>query len=201
MHSNIVENLDLEKTSFRPLKWPRKWKPAKTSKLPKWPENCFEPFGKGGWPPISTWITQLPTLADLQKTTWSWSSRCERTWKRRNTAKAYLTSVWTFCMTPCQASLRRVDAQLAAILLSFDFSKMNAQVRPMSSTFTGFFSSLIAKVLHFFHTTVCGFGSIGGWGTQSTACSSFHACGRTSGKSPCLYVDSCHFFLKFWNNE
>jgi hypothetical protein len=24
--------------------------------LPKWPENCFEPFGKGGWPPISTWI-------------------------------------------------------------------------------------------------------------------------------------------------
>jgi hypothetical protein len=25
--------------------------------LPKWPENCFEPFGKGGWPPISTWIT------------------------------------------------------------------------------------------------------------------------------------------------
>jgi hypothetical protein len=26
--------------------------------LPKWPENYFEPFGKGGWPPISTWITQ-----------------------------------------------------------------------------------------------------------------------------------------------
>jgi hypothetical protein len=24
--------------------------------LPKWPENCFEPFGKCGWPPISTWI-------------------------------------------------------------------------------------------------------------------------------------------------
>jgi hypothetical protein len=24
--------------------------------LPKWPENCFEPFGKGGWPSISTWI-------------------------------------------------------------------------------------------------------------------------------------------------
>jgi hypothetical protein len=24
--------------------------------LPKWPENCFEPFGKGGWPPIYTWI-------------------------------------------------------------------------------------------------------------------------------------------------
>jgi hypothetical protein len=46
----IIENLDLEKTSFRPSKWPRKLKPAKNSKLPKWPENCFEPFGKGGWP-------------------------------------------------------------------------------------------------------------------------------------------------------
>jgi hypothetical protein len=52
----IIENLDLEKPSFRPSKWPRKLKPAKNSKLPKWPENCFEPFGKGGWPPISTWI-------------------------------------------------------------------------------------------------------------------------------------------------
>jgi hypothetical protein len=31
-------------------------KPAKNSKLPKLPENCFEPVGKGGWPPISTWI-------------------------------------------------------------------------------------------------------------------------------------------------
>jgi hypothetical protein len=52
----IIENLDLEKPSFRPSKWPRKLKPAKNSKLPKWPENCFEPFGKDGWPPISTWI-------------------------------------------------------------------------------------------------------------------------------------------------
>jgi hypothetical protein len=30
---------------------------AKNSKLPKLPENYFEPVGKGGWPPISTWIT------------------------------------------------------------------------------------------------------------------------------------------------
>jgi hypothetical protein len=29
---------------------------AKNSKLPELPENCFEPVGKGGWPPISTWI-------------------------------------------------------------------------------------------------------------------------------------------------
>jgi hypothetical protein len=56
MPSAIIENLDLEKPSFGPSKWPRKLKPAKNSKLPKWPENCFEPFGKGGWPPISTWI-------------------------------------------------------------------------------------------------------------------------------------------------
>jgi hypothetical protein len=56
MPSAIIENLDLEKPSFGPSKWPRKLKPAKNSKLPKWPENYFEPFGKGGWPPISTWI-------------------------------------------------------------------------------------------------------------------------------------------------
>jgi hypothetical protein len=52
----IIENLDLEKPSFRPSKWPRKLKPAKNSKLPKLLENYFEPVGKGGWPPISTWI-------------------------------------------------------------------------------------------------------------------------------------------------
>jgi hypothetical protein len=60
----IIENLDLKKPSFRPSKWPRKLKPAKNSKLPKWPENCFEPFGNGGWPSISTWINarRLSTL-------------------------------------------------------------------------------------------------------------------------------------------
>jgi hypothetical protein len=52
----IIENLNLKKPSFGPSKWPQKLKPAKNSKLPKLPENCFEPFGKGGWPPISTWI-------------------------------------------------------------------------------------------------------------------------------------------------
>jgi hypothetical protein len=56
MPSNIIENLDLKKPSFRHSKWPQKLKPAKNSKLPKLPENCFEPVGKGGWPPISTWI-------------------------------------------------------------------------------------------------------------------------------------------------
>jgi hypothetical protein len=34
-------------------------KTAKNSKLPKSPENCFEPVGKGGWPPISTWINYI----------------------------------------------------------------------------------------------------------------------------------------------
>jgi hypothetical protein len=33
-----------------------KVKTAKNSKLPKLPENCFEPVGKGAWPPISIWI-------------------------------------------------------------------------------------------------------------------------------------------------
>jgi hypothetical protein len=48
-----------QKTSFRASKWPRKLKTAKNSKLPKLSENCFEPVGKGGWPPISTWITRM----------------------------------------------------------------------------------------------------------------------------------------------
>jgi hypothetical protein len=56
MPSAIIKNLDLKKHSFRPSKWPRKLKPAKNSKFPKLPENCFEPVGQGGWPPISTWI-------------------------------------------------------------------------------------------------------------------------------------------------
>jgi hypothetical protein len=33
-------------------------KTAKNSKLPKLSENCFEPVGKGGWPPISIWIRE-----------------------------------------------------------------------------------------------------------------------------------------------
>jgi hypothetical protein len=56
MPLDMIENLDLEKPSFRPSKWPWKLKPAKNSKLPKLLENCFEPVEKGGWPPISTWI-------------------------------------------------------------------------------------------------------------------------------------------------
>jgi hypothetical protein len=53
-----------EKPSFRASKWPRKLKTAKNSKLPKLPENCFEPVGKGGWPPISTWINP-PSLGRM----------------------------------------------------------------------------------------------------------------------------------------
>jgi hypothetical protein len=60
MPSNIIENLNLEKPSFGPSKWPQKLKPAKNSKLPKLPESCFEPVGKGGWPLISTWIISFP---------------------------------------------------------------------------------------------------------------------------------------------
>jgi hypothetical protein len=52
----IIEVPDHEKTSFRPSNMPQKLKTAKNSKLPKFPENYFEPVGKGGWPPISTWI-------------------------------------------------------------------------------------------------------------------------------------------------
>jgi hypothetical protein len=57
----LNENRSPKKPSFRPSKWPQKLKTAKNSKLPKLPENCFEPVGKGGWPPISTWIS-TPSL-------------------------------------------------------------------------------------------------------------------------------------------
>ena len=50
----IIEILNLEKPSFGPSKWPQKLKPAKNSKLPKLPESRFDPFGKVGWPLIST---------------------------------------------------------------------------------------------------------------------------------------------------
>jgi hypothetical protein len=68
MPLDIIENLDLKKPSFGPSKWPWKLKPAKNSKLPKWPENCFEPFGKGGWPAISTWINIGGTLLATSST-------------------------------------------------------------------------------------------------------------------------------------
>jgi hypothetical protein len=61
----IIKNIDPKKPSFRPSKWPRKLKTAKNSKLPKLPENCFEPVGKGGWPPISTWIIPKPRFSDF----------------------------------------------------------------------------------------------------------------------------------------
>jgi hypothetical protein len=63
MLSTIIENLDLKKPSFRPSKWPRKLKPAKNSKLPKLPKNCFEPVGKDGWAPIIIWINP-PSLGN-----------------------------------------------------------------------------------------------------------------------------------------
>jgi hypothetical protein len=53
MHLTIIEDINTKKPSFRPSKWPQKLKTAKNSKLPKMSENCFEPVGKGGWPPIS----------------------------------------------------------------------------------------------------------------------------------------------------
>jgi hypothetical protein len=56
MPLNIIEKLDPEKPSFRPSKWPQKLKLLKIVNCQNCPENCFEPVGKGGWPPISTWI-------------------------------------------------------------------------------------------------------------------------------------------------
>jgi hypothetical protein len=49
---DILKNLHLGPKMAPEVKY------AKNSKLPKLSENCFEPVGKGGWPPISTWIMQ-----------------------------------------------------------------------------------------------------------------------------------------------
>jgi hypothetical protein len=62
--ASIIAPCFLKKTSFRASKWPQKLKTAKNSKLPKLPENYFEPVGKGGWPPISTWI-KLPIFIHI----------------------------------------------------------------------------------------------------------------------------------------
>jgi hypothetical protein len=62
MPLDIIDNLYLEKPSFRPSKWPRKLKPAKNSKLPKLPKNNFEPVEKVGghrYPPRSDELMRL----------------------------------------------------------------------------------------------------------------------------------------------
>jgi hypothetical protein len=53
---SIIEVIDPEKPSFRPSKWPQKFRNQKTAKNSKLPEDCLEPVGIGGWPPISTWM-------------------------------------------------------------------------------------------------------------------------------------------------
>jgi hypothetical protein len=46
----IIENLSIPKNlHLGPQNGPEV-KTAKNSKLPKLPENCFEPVGRGGWP-------------------------------------------------------------------------------------------------------------------------------------------------------
>jgi hypothetical protein len=55
----IIENIYLEKASFRPSKWPQNLKTDKNGKFSKLLEKCFEQVGKGGWPLISTWITLI----------------------------------------------------------------------------------------------------------------------------------------------
>jgi hypothetical protein len=44
------------KNSFRPSKWPQKFRNRKTTKNSKLPEHCFELVGIGGLPLIYTWI-------------------------------------------------------------------------------------------------------------------------------------------------
>ena len=46
-------------------------KTAKNSKLPKMSENCFEPVGKGGRPPISIWI--ISPLEMIKEIFYSWN--------------------------------------------------------------------------------------------------------------------------------
>jgi hypothetical protein len=57
--SYIIEELDPEKPSFRPSKWPRKLKLLKIVNCQNCQKTCFELVGKGGWPPIFIWINPL----------------------------------------------------------------------------------------------------------------------------------------------
>jgi hypothetical protein len=66
MPFDIIEKLYPGKSSFRPSKWPQKLKTAKNSKVPKLPENCFEPVEKCEWPPISTWIKGATSTWNIQ---------------------------------------------------------------------------------------------------------------------------------------
>jgi hypothetical protein len=61
--NTLIEVLDPKKSSFRPSKWPRKFRNQKTAKNSKLLEDCFEPVGIGGWPPISTWINVLTEIS------------------------------------------------------------------------------------------------------------------------------------------
>jgi hypothetical protein len=59
---NIIEVINIQKNSFRPSKWPHKFRNRKTVENSKLPEDYFELVGIGGWPPISTWINELSPL-------------------------------------------------------------------------------------------------------------------------------------------
>jgi hypothetical protein len=54
----ISEVVDLKKTSFRPSKWPWKFRNQETAQNSKLLEDCFQLVGIGGWPLISTWIIE-----------------------------------------------------------------------------------------------------------------------------------------------
>jgi hypothetical protein len=62
----IIEVLYPEKMSFRPLKWPQKFRNRKTAKNSKLQEDFFEPVVIVGLPPISTWITKF--IFNINKT-------------------------------------------------------------------------------------------------------------------------------------
>ena len=87
-----------QKTSFRTSKWPRKLKTAKNSKLPKLPENCFEPVGKGGWPPISIWIT-VACFLPCPKIFYS-PKYCGHVYQRHSIAKDLALSIRQSKATP-----------------------------------------------------------------------------------------------------
>jgi hypothetical protein len=74
---DIIEEIDPEKPSFRPSKWPWKFRNRKTAKNSKLPENCFELVGIGGWPPISTWINQRGSHLQGCRKFWCWEDGCQ----------------------------------------------------------------------------------------------------------------------------
>jgi hypothetical protein len=89
--------------------------------LPKWPENCFEPFGKGGWPPISTWITYLPCGLKEDVSIWSQSMDLAKRVLHDEAFKKIILEKWCHSKSKDKESTKGLFPYGTSILLAQGF--------------------------------------------------------------------------------